>query len=507
MKKIVFVFAIAGLLGSCELDKYPELSYTEHNVDETNDDGSGSQYQTRADIKNQLDAMYNDMRSSMQESGRLDWLLYTEAMSDNAYGVNYEANSETQVEQHRPASNNQNISRDWTNYMNRVNLANQIISNIDAINDPELTDAERRQWKAEALIWRAFNWMAMSYLWGDIPMIEQAPPAITADNVEEVYPLYYPSRVARVDAFHKIAADLYLAIQSAPAITSGDKFRCSNAFGLGLLARLYAEEPIRDYAKVDSCCTAIEAMGLSLVPEFGDLWSWNETKTAMKNAHSEESVFEIPYTKAAGNWLWMMFWRNGTGDDPDESFGWAKWIVPSGNLIAAFDAEGDSKRKEQSIVWDVCTWSFYYDKSSYPFMYKMRCNMSSIILMRLGEIYLLHAEALAHNGDLSGAREYINKVRRRASIAELSALASQEDALNAVLKERRLELAFEGFRWYDLIRFGKAVECVNNLNNPVSSFYDAKKMPIFPIDETGYFMPVPQTEIDNNTNLEQNLGY
>ena len=74
--------------------------------------------------------------------------------------------------------------------------------------------------------------------------------------------------------------------------------------------------------------------------------------------------------------------------------------------------------------------------------------------MRLGEIYLLHAEALAMTGDLAGATEYVNKVRTRAGIKTIAVPSSQEAMIDAILKERRLELAFEGFRFFDLLRHG-----------------------------------------------------
>jgi hypothetical protein len=508
MKKIysiaIIVLCFSG--ASCELDLYP-TGYSEHNIEAT-DDG-GSQYTTKTDIKNQLDAMYTNMKDNPVQEFWMDWLVITDTGTDNAYHANFVKGVNTDIETHQPLSSNSVITRDWNYLMTRVNAANQVISYIDDINDPELTDTERRQWKAEALIWRAYSWLQMSQLWGDIPMVEQIPPPITAENVEEVYPLYYPGRVARQDAHKKILSDLRIAIKDAPDIDPTDKFRCNKAFGLGVMARLFAEEPLRNYEKVDSCCTAIEEMNLSLVNDYGDLWSWNADKSGMRMPSSSESLFEVTYTKSSGNWVWMMFWRNGIGSNLNESFTWAKWTTPSRNLVAAFEAEGDTERMNETIIWDQCGWSNYYEGSRYAFMYKIRCNASSIILMRLAEIYLLHAEALTHLNNLADAKGYVDIVRDRAGLNPLPAVAaaSKEAMLNAILKERRLELAFEGHRWFDLIRFGKAIACVNNINNPASEYYDSRKIPITPIDGTGYLMPVPQTQIDNNPNLEQNPGY
>ena len=96
--------------------------------------------------------------------------------------------------------------------------------------------------------------------------------------------------------------------------------------------------------------------------------------------------------------------------------------------------------------------------NNYAFMHKCPTNASSYILMRLGEIYLLHAEALAFQDDIDGALIWLNKIRKRAKLAEYQRtdIASVEDLRDKVLHERRLELAFEGTCFFfDLVRFGK----------------------------------------------------
>ena len=77
----------------------------------------------------------------------------------------------------------------------------------------------------------------------------------------------------------------------------------------------------------------------------------------------------------------------------------------------------------------------------------------------------------------------------------------------AILDERRLELAFEGHRLFDLIRLDKAIECVHGLNTVGSRYYDALKPTITKIDERGLIMPVPEKQLDNNPNISQNPGY
>ena len=81
-------------------------------------------------------------------------------------------------------------------------------------------------------------------------------------------------------------------------------------------------------------------------------------------------------------------------------------------------------------------------------------------LARLADILLLKAEALASLGDVPGAMALVNQVRIRAGIATISA-TDQSDAVYKILEERLMELAFEGDRWFDLKRMGKAVELLS----------------------------------------------
>lgn len=508
LKKISILLPALLAFTACNLDYFPETGYSEHDVIKEDGD-SDVQYQTREDILGARNAMYNNIKSTIQESGLSDLLIYTEVFADNAYCGSTSTAEIVALENFSHDGANKNVQRDWSFYLSRVSDANQIITYIDGIEDPALTDAERAQWKAEAMIWRAWNWFTMGLLWGDIPMVDLTPPVITADNIEEVWPYYFPTRTDLAVVYARAAEDLEWAAEYAPAIDAADKFKMSKTLAYGLLAKIYAEEPIRDYSKVDEYCGEVEKTGVSLVADFDDLWAWNDEVTDVKLRHSSESIFEVPYTPSSGHWVWMMFWRNWIGANRDDSFSWAKWVCPARNLIEAYEAEGDNVRYNASIVWDQPTWSTrFYPSSNYPFVYKLRTNASSIIKMRLAEIYLLHAEALAQLDDLGGAADYVDMVRNRVGLGSLaaSAKASKESMLDAILHERRLELAFEGQRWFDLKRLGKAVECVNNRGNLSSQYYDSYK-PVVQIDDRRLLLPVPVDAIDSNSALEQNPGF
>ncbi len=502
MKKIYTILSLASLivLSSCDLNLYPETGYNEGNVtvdEETNE----SQYSTREDMKGLRDAIYSSWTKDIQEKGYLDWLVYAECRADNAYGGNPGTGELMAIEANRQDGENKNVVRDWDWYQGQVSNCNNLICNIDRIKeaDPTLTDKEYREWKSEAYCWRAWNLFQMSQIWGDIPLVNTIPPAITAENIEEVYDEYFPARTPIADIYAQMIEELTYACENAPDTDPADKHLFTKAFAHGMLARIYAEKTAQDWNKVAEHCAAIEGMGYSLVDDYGQMWAYDEAD-AVRN--TSESIFEITWTKSNGNWVWMMFHRNAYS--PNDSYSWIKWITPSRALIAAYDAEGDTERKNGCIVYDEAIWSNYYPGNEYAFMHKVPTNASSIILMRLGEIYLLHAEALAMTGDLAGAAEYVNKIRTRAGIKTIAVPSSQDEMIDAILHERRLELAFEGFRFFDLLRHGfDRTKAIHDAMPEQDSYWQ----PRFPLTEETVFMPIPQTALDNNPSLIQNAGY
>jgi hypothetical protein len=186
---------------------------------------------------------------------------------------------------------------------------------------------------------------------------------------------------------------------------------------------------------------------------------------------------------------------------------WKKFNIPSNDLVAAFDAEGDQVRKAASIIWLDVTgkWSDpNWPQKVYPFVYKYRNNIwpspQNYIFIRLADILLLKAEALNETGDVGGAAVLVNQVRARVGLAPTPA-SNQADMRLAIEKERRLELAFEGHRWYDLKRTGRAITVTNATIGPTGGLFG------YSIGINQLLWPVPQSEIDKNPQLTQNPGY
>ncbi|NDV70254.1 RagB/SusD family nutrient uptake outer membrane protein [Dysgonomonas sp. 25] len=503
MKKILLYGISAGclLLASCSLDKDPISDYSEVIIGE---EGSDSiKYATRAEMLTQYEGMYSILQgNNTQEKWYMDYLEFAEVRADNAYAGGT-SNGIVSLEQHSQDGDNTIVLRNWKMFLENINAANIIICNVDLVPDLALTQTERQHWKAEAKILRAWMMFEMVRLWGEVPVLIEETPQITADNIEEIYPLLFPERRPVDEVYAQIIEDLTDASLDAPAVDNTNKFKLTKAVANALLAKVYAEKPVRDYSKVIQYCTAVEADGFTLMPNYSDLFSVNAAKTDVNYRNTPESIFEVVYPQGSGNWVTWMFGIDLC--DPSSTYNWAKWVTPSRDLVKAYEDEGDMVRMNEAIVWGQPSWSIYYPSNHYPFMYKTRSRFNSIIKLRLADILLLKAEAYVATNNLPAAVALVNQVRTRAGLSGLpsSVTGSQDRMKDAVLKERRLELAYEGQRWFDLVRNDKVINVVNTLPSRDSGRLTIK----YPLTEETILLPIPQEEMDKNPNLTQNPGY
>ena len=462
-----------ALFSACSLDRDPISDQSELNIGSSDTgDSVRIKFKDRAAIYAVYNDLYNVMRDR-QEHWYLDYLLFGESRADNAYAGTTGAEV-VPVETNALDASNPDIARDW----------DQENQNFRHYNTP----------------------ISARNLWNDIPdevvdLPNTEAPDITAANIEEVYPIYFPMPVSQDSAYKRVQEDLLAAIPYAPALNPGDKTRLSKTVAYALLAKLYAELGMWD--KVVEYCDLVFGDGIRLEPNYADLWGYDTDKGDAVLRNSVESILEMQYYAGSGSWVTWMYGRDAA--DPESNFTWAKWITPSRDLIDAFEKEGDNIRMNQTIVWDQCAWSNYYPANNYPFMYKCRSAYNSIIKLRGADIQLLKAEALAHKGNLASAADLVNEIRARVSLAELPAskTSSESAMLESILNERRLELALEGQRLFDLIRFGKLLEVMNGINSR-----DEGRLPqARPFVEEHRLMPIPQTALDKNANLVQNPGY
>lgn len=482
---------------ACSLDQDPISDPTEITEGVLTDTVAAVLKDKQAAI-DQRKSLYEKFRGR-QEHWSLDMKLIADCHSDNAYAgttgaevVPYETNSID--------ASNSVLSRDWTRYLADIASANVLINGLDDLKAKgEVSDAEYKEWKAEGCIFRALVMFDMARLWGSFPVITDVARTITSDNIEEVFPTYYPPKKTPEECYQQIIEDLEYGAQNAPDFNTADRTLMTKTVAQAMLAKAYAERPLQDYDKVIEYAEKVRATaGLQLEPDFVTLWGWDEEKKDCVKRNTSESILEVQWTSGNGNWESWMYGR--CLEDYDNSFTWAKWVTPSRDLINDFTKEGDDVRLNQTVVYYECKWSNYYPASHYAFMYKLRSGYNNHYKIRLADIILMEAEACAYKGQNDKAAQLVNMIRNRVGLGNINA---NGDMIEKVLHERRLELALEGQRWFDLCRNGKVEKYMNAVYAKDAGRLAQKRI----FDENSYLLPIPQSALDQNNNLEQNPGY
>ncbi len=511
--KIKYILSILsiGLFAACSMDYDPIDTYSDV-TEGVSQDSVQVVFKDKAAVLSHRQTLLNLYKNG-QEHWYVDMLLLAESHSDNAYAGSPSAET-TPFEVNSIEGSNTNLKRDWNGHMANVAQANKLIVNIDNVEDPALTEAERQQYKAEAKILRAMIYFDMVRIWGNVPLVTTMAGDITSETIEDVYPAYFPPQTDALTIYQQIETDLLEGLQYAPNNDPSDKTQLTKSVARALLAKVYAEKPLRDYDKVIQYADELAADGFELVDNYSDLFdvvladpsqpvSQENKAIDAKARNTKETIYEAQFFTGNTNWATWMYGR--PLNDWTFYFDWVKWITPSRDLIKAFNSEVGDKRYEQSIVYYKCGWNIYYPADNYPFMYKCRSAYNSIIKLRYADILLLKAEALISKGDYSGAIAIINQTRNRAGLGNLPSWATtgKEAITKAYLNERRLELAFEGQRWFDLVRLDKVEEVMN----AVYDKDEGRPAQVYPFTALSYILPIPQDVIDQNPNLVQNPGY
>lgn len=452
------------------LDREPISDVTEGNF-----------FQTGADAEAALVAAYDALQS---EYYIFDRFTNGDVLSDNCYAGGDNPNN-FQLDEFTVTTNNANVERDWRYLYEGISRANAVLDNVGGISSPDLTDERKFEILGEAHFLRALHYFQLVNLWGGVPLILEKVNSTDPDIV-------FQPRVTETAIYDAIIADLEVSIDALPVTWANRHERITKGAARALLAKAYAHRPNPEWALVKSNAeTVINDYGYELLTNYNFLWDGSRE-------NSVESILEVQYIGSTNeaNWgpqLWLP--PSLTGDN------WRKFNTPANDLLAAYDNAGDATRKAASIKLEAgLPWQDpNYPAGVIPFPFKQRradgwASPNNFILLRLADIILLAAEANAQLNDLAAARTQLNLVRSRVNLPAIDT-NDQQALLETIYRERRLELAFEGHRWFDLKRTGTAIEVMNALGRGYN--VTAEKL----------LFPIPQSEMDRNPRLEQNPGY
>ncbi|MFZ6023233.1 MAG: RagB/SusD family nutrient uptake outer membrane protein [Bacteroidota bacterium] len=343
------------------------------------------------------------------------------------------------------------------------------------------TEAEKKVVKGEAYFLRALvyfdllnsysrnpNYLINNFDWG-VPLI--------TDPATEISQITYPAREKINAVYNLVIADLTNA--GALLNNSFKPNRASLGAVQALLSRVYLYKG--DWANADTWATTAinsNAAALATATEYVSMWG----KRAMK-----ESFFELNYEPAEN--LTTNSLQSIYSIDSVSGAGFGDLAASSSLLASYFPNDIRTfpsliRRTTRSGSTVHYTRKFFGTKGSF--------GLDNIAILRISEIYLNRAEARARLGSDSLALVDLNKIHKRATGIDLIGLTGT-NLINTILRERRVELAFEGHRIFDLLRLGRDV------TKPAGT--------VIPYTDFRLIARFPQSEIDNNPNIIQNPGY
>ena len=359
---------------------------------------------------------------------------------------------------------------------------------------------------AEAYFLRAHYYFVLVRLYGGLPLrTEPYNPGESTDiarsSIEETYA--------------QIIADCQRAIDLLPAksqYNSDNVGRASRDAALTMMADILltlAPQNQSYYSQVVSLCDQVTALGYDL-----SQCAYEDNFDATIN-NGPESIFEVQFS---GNTEYD-FWGNNPQSSWLSTFmgprnadfvaGGYGWNQPTQEFVDQYEP-GDL-RKDMTILYEGCpdfdgkayrssysntgynVRKFLVTKSISP---EYNTNPQNFVVYRYADVLLMKAEALNEQGQTAQAADVLNIVRQRAGLANVANL-SQEAMREKIIHERRIELAFEGHRWFDMIRVQGGDYAVSYLHS-IGKTQATRERLLFPI---------PQTEMDANSLMTQNPGY
>ena len=496
MKKIYFaisLFIASGWLGACTdfLKEEPTDRYVIDNF-----------YSSRTDAEAAVAAVYQQLYSIYE---RHMFLLNELPADDEKNGLGMPNQFLQDLEYLRFTSENQFTREMWQRNYSGIARANTAIINIPTIN---MDETIRNRLVAEAKFLRALYYFNLVRFYGDVPIILQL------ESVEDAL----GPRAPKAQVYEQITQDLLDAETDLP-ISYGDQDvgRVTRGAAKILLGKVYLT--MREYQKsVDKLAEVVEnegEYGYGLHDNFGDNW-----EPATENGL--EMVFSIEFMDPPGEGNSAMILQGPKYSLPG-GFGVLGLTnsneadIPTRDLYDRYSDEDE--RKAATFTTDfVSLIDGSIHTSTIPIFTKYweegernpANSDANMHIIRYADALLMYAEALNEIGQTGPALTHLNRVRERAfntpdqNYVGLSA----EEFRTAVWLERRLELAMEGHRWFDLARTDRFVERMKEHAAYEASVAESNKVEIAQnIQPHMVLMPIPQREVDLNTVLEQNPGY
>ncbi|SDJ01381.1 SusD family protein [Pedobacter sp. ok626] len=468
--RYIFLFAAVNFILGCSVNGLsPEDRIVDVNF-----------WKTAADAEAAVIGIYDKVQSQVKQ----DPLAFD--VGADALGVLQVTDDYLPIDQHNITVDNPRVKDYWENNYAGIHRTNDVIKHIPGINDASFTPLQRDNLLGEAYFLRAYFYFNLLRAYGGVPIITVPYESFNADftisraTVDEVYAL--------------IISDLQLA-ETKLLLKFSDEMqtrgRATKGAANALLAKVFLTK--KDYPNA-----VIQATKVIENPNYAlTLGRTNYINMFTPNGrNTRESIFEIQFISSAveGHGLHRYYMPVANANQ----IGGEYIMAPTAKIITAYEA-GDF-RKDAALALST---NPPFRNVGQPYVAKYLRTLANldgnVIAIRLADVMLMKAEALMMDGKPADAAGILNTIRRRAYGLDLNTISvrdypSASDITKgytlelAIENERFLELAFEGHRWHDLVRTGRATTVLGIVANKC-------------------LWPIPQRERDRNPRLTQNLGY
>lgn len=400
---------------------------------------------------------------------------------------------------------NEWIRRVWQAAYGSINASNVLIQRVPQIT--AIPETRRAQIVAAAKFWRAFDYLNLARVYGEVP-IHEAP----VSSLEEAR---NATRAPLAEVYALIVKDLEEGCAVLPATWPEGPGKPTKGAACAALADAYLNmsgEPLKQNKWADAARAAKVVMDMGthrLRPSFRELW-------LIANKTDPEFIFSIQFQNNDADGLVTTQSRPG-GIGTESGFDYWNTTEAFMNTFAAADARKDPTFLTEVVFNNITYtyragvpgttqwgtnvenrrpyWEKFFDDNRAVHTDRGRRTDANVPIYRYADVLLMYAEAENEANGPGAAYAAINQVRRRASMPEFSGM-SQAEFRDAVRQERSYELAFECKRWFDLKRWGTWLEVLKA--DPVAGPR---------IQAFHRWAPLPQQELDNSPGLVQNPGY
>ena len=478
MKSYRFLLLLSFFaLGSCK-DGFLNLT----PISETNDLNF---YRNAEDMLNAVNAAY----ASLQFDGLYSQGLYAigEGISDNTEILDAQSGIDiSQLDAFTTLSNNGIVNTTWNDHYRGILSCNTVIDRSEGVTmDQQLKD----RYVGEVKFLRALMYFNMVRIFGDVPLILKETTDVSVG--------YTFSRNPVNEVYDQIIKDLQEAEQKLPVSYTGTSIgRATSGAAKGLLAKVFLTQKKWSEAAAKTK-EIIDAQTYDLLPSYADIFKIN-------NKNNKESLFEVQYKKGGyglGSPFNNRFAPRLAGVAVTTIGAGSGHNLPTADMNKAYEV-GDL-RKEVSMAQGYTSAGKFVDapfikKYLDPAPFAANDADNNWPVLRYADVLLMRAEALNEIGYAADGEAFtlLNRIRKRAGLAEKKSqtIATQAAFRLAVENERRVELAFENHRWFDLLRTDRAIAVMNAKGFNVQPFR--------------LLLPIPLTQIQINPDkIKQNPGY